>query len=250
MLPHATPRALLVSLRDPADPMAAHERTCFAASARLPLDAVRVHAMMDGRLDLTEARRYDAVFFGGSGAFSVLDDIAWIRHGMDALLEVIDARIPAWASCFGFQGLALAMGGEVVRDDARTELGSTLLTLTPAGSADPLLSILPRRFWAQEGHHDHVVRLPAGVTRLVTGDVSAEQGFKVDGAPFWASQFHPELNNATTVDRFLHYLEMYHPGDDAEAQATLRHLREGEETPEVPELLARLVRGEFTAAQG
>ncbi|HMV67606.1 MAG TPA: type 1 glutamine amidotransferase [Myxococcota bacterium] len=239
------PRALLVSLRDPHDPMAHHERACFAAAARIDVDRLDVHAMIDGPLDPASIVGRDAVFFGGSGAFSVLDDVAWIRDGLVALQRVIDARAPAWASCFGFQGLALALGGEVIHDDARTELGATRLELTDEGRADPLVGTLPARFWAQEGHHDHVVRLPPGVTRLARGEAACEQAFKVDGAPFWASQFHPELDPDTTVHRFLHYLELYFTGSRAEADAMLHHLRSGEQTPEVPALLARLVRGEF-----
>lgn len=240
-----SPRALLVSLRDPHDPMALHERHCFAATAQLPLEQLDVHAMASGRLDASTLPRYDVVFFGGSGAYSVLDDVPWIRDGLTALQEVVASRVPAWASCFGFQGLALALGGEVVNDEARTELGATLLTLTPEGRADPLLRGLPDTFWAQEGHHDHVTRLPPGVTRLVTGDVSAEQAFRVDGAPFWASQFHPELDPSTTVQRFLHYLELYFTGSRAEADAMLATLRAGIQTPEVPQLLARLARGDY-----
>ncbi|MFM2163382.1 MAG: synthase [Pseudomonadota bacterium] len=239
-----SPRVLLVSLRDAADPMAVHELACFADQAAVPREAFDVHVMQQGRLPSAGLQAYDAVFFGGSGAYSVLDDVAWIRDGFDALRTVLDARRPAWASCFGFQGLAVALGGEVVRDDARTELGSVRLTLTDAGRACPLMGRLPHAgFWAQEGHHDHVVVLPPGVTRLAVGEVSPEQACRVDGAPFWASQFHPELTARTTVDRFLHYLDLYHPeGGDQGAQATLAALRDGVDSPEVGQLLAWLVR--------
>lgn len=239
------PRALLVSLRDPHDPMAAHERKCFADCARIPIDHLDVHAMVEGPLQMAGLARYDGVFFGGSGAYSVLDDVAWIREGMVALQRVVEARIPAWASCFGFQGLAVALGGRVERDDARQELGATWLSLTDAGKVDPLLRHLPASFWGQEGHHDHVTVLPPGVTRLVTGEVSPEQAFRVDGAPFWASQFHPELDSRTTVERFLHYLDLYHEGSKEDAHRMAEHLRAGEITESVADLLAHLVRGEF-----
>lgn len=241
----ASPKALLVSLRDPDDPMARQEVGCFAEHAELPIDALDVHFMASGPLRSTSLPAYDAVFFGGSGAYSVLDDVAWIRDGLDALRRVVDARVPAWASCFGFQGLALALGGEVVRDDARTELGATSLRLTAEGRADPLLGTLPDPFWAQEGHHDHVTRLPPGVIRLVAGDLSPEQAFRVDGAPFWASQFHPELTVRTTVGRFLHYRALYGAASEHEANATLRHLESGIDTPEVGRLLSLLVRGSW-----
>jgi GMP synthase (glutamine-hydrolysing) len=235
------PRALLVSLRDPNDPMAQQERACFASRARLPLENVDLHPMVDGRPDRGALRRFDGIFFGGSGAYSVLDDVTWIKEGMRLCVDVVEERIPAYASCFGFQGLALVLGGEVNRDDARQELGAYEIDLTDVGAADPVLGGLPRRFWAQEGHHDHVDRLPAGVTLLATGSPTARnQAFKVDGAPFWASQFHPELTVETTVERFLYYAALYAaPGT---SDAVVAHLRSGTDSAEMADVLARVVR--------
>ena len=238
------PKALLVSLRDPHDPMALQERGCFADRAGLPDDDVDIHAMADGMPDNGRLKRYDAIFFGGSGAYSVLDDVLWIKQGIELCLRVVDLRIPAWASCFGFQGLGLAMGGEVLADDARTELGPTWLELTDAGAADPLFGLLPRRFSAQEGHHDHVMSVPKGLTLTATGSVSRNQGFRVDGAPFWASQFHPELTAKTTSERFRHYMSLYSKDQEA-AKKTLHYLETTEDSPECGLLLKKLVRHEF-----
>jgi GMP synthase (glutamine-hydrolysing) len=237
----STPRALLVSLRDPHDPMARQEQRCFAVRAELPVEAVDLHPMSEGPPTREKLLRYDAIFFGGSGAYSVLDDVAWIRDGLRTLVEVVELRIPAWASCFGFQGLSLALGGEVIRDDARQELGAYELSLTAAGRADPVIGVLPPVFWGQEGHHDHVMRLPPGVTLLATGAGIENQAFRVDGTPFYASQFHPELTSETTIERFVHYSALYsQPGTDAEQVVAL--LRSGRDTEEMGRVLGRLVR--------
>lgn len=234
------PKALLVSLRDPHDPMAEQERRCFADRAAVPHDAVDLHPMAHGRPDHARLRSYDAVFFGGSGAYSVLDDVPWIRDGLRTCLDVLELRVPAWASCFGFQGVAKALGGLVLRDDERQELGAYELDLTDAGAADPITSALPRTFWAQEGHHDHVIELPPGVTLLATGRGIRNQAFRVDGAPFWASQFHPELTIETTVERFLFYAELYSaPGT---SERIVAQLRAGRDTAEMADVLARVVR--------
>jgi len=233
------PRALLVSLRDPSDPMAAHERRCFAERARLPLDAVAVHPMTEGRPTRALLRRHDVAFFGGSGAYSVLDDVGWIKDGLATLIDVVELHMPAWASCFGFQGLSLAMGGEVVADVERQELGTVTLSLTDAGKEDPILSVLPPTFFGQQGHHDHVDGLPPGVTLLAAGAAIPHQAFKVDGAPFWASQFHPELTARSTLDRYLHYRRHY--SRDADADAELARMKAGVDTPEMAEVLPRLL---------
>lgn len=235
-----TPRALLVSLRDPHDPMSLQERRCFADRAALPLDAVDLWSMVDGRPDRGKLGSYDAIFFGGSGAYSVLDDVAWIKDGLRTLIDVVELRVPAWASCFGFQGLSLALGGEVLRDDARQELGAYEIALTDAGRADPVIGVLPPRFWAQEGHHDHVMGLPKGVTLLATGDNIRNQAFLVDGTRFYASQFHPELTVETTIERFLHYADLY--SEPGASDKVVTHLRSGIDTPEMGDVLVRLVR--------
>ena len=236
-------RALLISLRDPDDAMAGQEQRCFADRAGLPLDRLDVHSMQSGRPDRGQLRRYDAIFFGGSGAYSVLDDLEWVRQTMGTLLDVLDERLPAYASCFGFHGLAIALGGSVVNDDARAEMGAVMLELTNEGAKDPLFSCLPGRFWAQEGHHDRVDVLPAGVTLLVSGEVCYEQAFRVNGAPFWASQFHPELTAESTAERFRHYRDHYlHP---EQAASLITGIEEGRDAIEMAEVLPRLLRGDF-----
>jgi GMP synthase (glutamine-hydrolysing) len=231
-------RNVLVSLRDPSDPMALQELACFRDTTGLA-DLAIVHASaapLDQRL-LETTRMF---FFGGSGAYSVLDTHDWVRGMLDFLVRVVEARVPAWASCFGFQGLALALGGEVNRDDARQELGAFPIDLTEAGRSDPLFGLLPPTFDAQLGHHDHVDRLPPGVTLLATGRAVRNQAFKVDGAPFWATQFHPELNKATTTERWNYYRAHY-AGDPAAAAAIDHVMATSPDTLEVQAVMRHFV---------
>lgn len=238
------PRALLISLRDPHDRMALHERTCFAETTGLAEDDLQMHFMMQGHPDFATLRDHDVIFLGGSGEYSVLDDIPWIRWSLEVLLEIVALQLPAWGSCFAFQGLAVAMGGKVIRDDEHTEMGGTELTLTEAGRRDPLFADVPSPFWAQEGHHDRVIELPPGVTLLARGEVCEEQCFKVDTAPFWASQFHPELDKERTIERFLHYKEHYmEPGQGDAILADLQSRPAG--GGEIGSVLRRLVSGRF-----
>lgn len=237
-------RPVLVSLRDPDDPMAAQELRCFQESAGLP-ELVKVHAA-EGALGDALLADAEMLFFGGSGKYSVLDAHGWVQDMLGFLVRVVDAKVPAWASCFGFQGLALALGGEVNRDDARQELGAFPVSLTEAGVADPLFQGLPPRFPVQLGHHDHVDRLPPGVTLLCTGDAVRNQAFKVDGAPFWAAQFHPELRKATTTERWNYYRALY-SGNPEEAARIDRLLAESPDTEQAQVILRRfvdVVRGE------
>ncbi|MBX2800048.1 MAG: type 1 glutamine amidotransferase [Myxococcales bacterium] len=231
--------ALLVAQRRPGDLMLEHEAAVFAARAGLQRHQLHVHPIMQGRLARSELARHDAVFFGGSGDFSVLEQHAWLDDAMAVIDQVLELGIPGWASCFGFQGLAQALGGTVIHDDDLTEMGSTWLTLTEQGRSDPVTGVLPAAgFWAQEGHHDHVVELPAGVTLLARGERVPLQAFKVDGAPFYASQFHPELRVEDTVTRFRHYQDNYLGDRDA---SLLDALMNGQDTAEMADVLPRLL---------
>lgn len=231
-------RPILVSLRDPHDPMADQELRCFRETTGLT-GLGKVHAA-ETPLDEELLTTTSLFFFGGSGAYSVLDSHGWVHNMLDFLVRVVEHRVPAWASCFGFQGLALALGGEVNRDDARQELGVYPIDLTPSAASDPVFSVMPASFPAQLGHHDHVDRLPPGVTLLATGRGIRNQAFKVDGAPFWASQFHPELRKHTTVERWNHYRAHY--GDGETAARIDREMAEAPDTPETETLLRTFVR--------
>jgi len=231
-------RAVLVSLRDPHDPMSRQELRCFADSAGLP--ALEIAYASAGQLDDRLMDEAGLLFFGGSGAYSVLDRHEWVLGMLDRLVECVDRRIPAWASCFGFQGLSLALGGEVNRDDARQELGAFPVDLTDAALLDPLFAALPRTFDVQLGHHDHVDRLPPGVTLLVSGRKIHNQAFKVNNAPFWAAQFHPELRKATTTERWNYYRGHY-SGNPDEAARIDRVMAEAPDTEMAQGLMPRFV---------
>lgn len=232
------PRAVLVSLRDPHDPMSRQELRCFAESAGLP--DLEIAYASEGALDDRLLDEAGLLFFGGSGAYSVLDEHAWVRNMLDRLVECVDRKIPAWASCFGFQGLALALGGEVNRDDARQELGAFPVDLTDAALADPLFAHLPRTIDVQLGHHDHVDRLPSGVTLYSTGRKVHNQAFKVDSAPFWAAQYHPELRKATTTERWNYYRAHY-SGNPEEAARIDRVMADAPDTELAQTIIRRFV---------
>jgi len=228
---------LLISVRDPADAMCAHEKRCFEQA--LGSEVHLVFAMHE-KLDASFLTDRPSIYFGGSGNFGVRDSHPWVHQFLDFLLLVVELKQPAYASCFAFQGLALAMGGEVGRDVSKQEMGVIDLELTTAGQADPLFSALPTRFFAPLGHNDQVMRLPSGVTELARGELVEHQAFRVDGAPFWASQFHPELTKTTLLDRWDHYRAEF--ADDPIAIAAKdKELRAAPEADDVHLLLQNLL---------
>jgi len=230
-------RFLLLQARRPKDPTAAHEHACFAESLNVPTGDILVHNLLSGPPS-QESMENRLLLIGGSGEFSVLDNHPFVRTFLQLLdLEILQRKRPAFASCFGFQGLVIAAGGTVIHDSPNTEVGTFEITLTDTGCRDPLLGTLAPAFFAQEGHKDRADQLPAGIVNLAYSERAPFQAFRVDGAPIVATQFHPELSRAANTKRYLWYHEQY-------GQANVREddvLSTMEETPEATALLQRWV---------
>ncbi len=234
------PRMLVLQARRADDPMREHERLCFVRATGLPDENVSCWDLCGGPPRLSDVRRFDALSVGGSGDFDVTRrNLPEFERLLDLLRDVVEASHPTFASCFGYQLLVEALGGEIVRDAANTEVGSFELFLTEEGRDDPLFRALPDRFWGQLGHKERALRHPEGVPNLVRSERSPNQALRVPGRPVWASQFHPELDRETNLDRFRHYAEGYAsvltPGEREAAMASFR------DSPEASALLPRFL---------
>jgi GMP synthase (glutamine-hydrolysing) len=91
----------------------------------------------------------------------------------------------------------------------RAEIGTIDITLTDAGRADPLFEGFEQMLSVHTGHSDHVTAIPDGVDLLASGDCVSTQAFRVRGACFYTTQFHPDLTGAEAVARFVAYQESF-----------------------------------------
>jgi GMP synthase (glutamine-hydrolysing) len=121
--------------------------------------------------------------------------------------EIHRREKPTFASCWGFQAMARAMGGRCVHDLPNAEIGTIHVSLTDAGRRDPLFGTLPPMFAAQAGHEDHVVALPPDAMLLASSPRVKEQAFRFEGRPIYCTQFHPELDRAAMLERVIAYPE-------------------------------------------
>lgn len=198
-------RFLLLQVRDPGDPMGPHEVAAFRRALR-PLPArIDVFDLLDRSLRAKDLVGADFVLMGGSGAYSAAVGGPWLETAMESLRTVHGSGVPAFASCWGFQAMARAMGGRVVHDRATAEVGTHELTLTDAGLADPLFAALGPTFDAQMGHEDRVETLPARATLLASSAKVENQAYRFDDAPVYCTQFHPELDAKGLFSRFAAY---------------------------------------------
>lgn len=233
-------RFTLFQIRRAGDPMRLHELDCFARSLGVVRDGIRTFDLLQERFDVSTVATTDVFLFGGAGDFSVAEgsEGPWLEPVLGVLREVHAFGKPTFASCWGFQAMARALGGRVVHDPERAEVGTHRLFLTEAGRRDPLFAGLGASFRAQMGHQDHVVDLPPRTTLLASSERVRHQAYRFDDAPIYCTQFHPELDDQDIRKRFStypHYL------DDLPGVSREHYERTLVRTPETEALLARFL---------
>lgn len=203
-------RYLLLQVRNADDPMRQHEVECFARALETRAEMIRVFDLLTNELSRREFAATDMFLLGGSGHYSAAGEGPWLERALETLRDVHSSGKPVFASCWGFQALARALGGRVVKDLAHAEVGTHALTLTPAGKDDPVFGPLNEFFYGQMGHEDHVIELPPGTTLLASSQKVVNQAYRFDDAPIYCTQFHPELNCNDLLLRVQTYPEYIH----------------------------------------
>jgi GMP synthase (glutamine-hydrolysing) len=230
---------LLLQVRAPKDPVRDEERDAFAARLGVDSSQIKQIDILNDPLDIGMLADSDAVLVGGAGEFGVLDGQPAIDRMVSFLVGTVERSHPIFASCFGFQALVLGLGGEVVCDEDRAEVGTFVLTAAEAAGSDPVFCALPNQFNAQLGHKDRATRLPQGATLLASSSLCPIQAMHIEGTPVYATQFHPELTWTENRRRFERYMDQYgRLFGEEEAQ---RRLRGHQPSPEANLLLSRFV---------
>ena len=204
---HQRLRYLLLQVRNADDPMRAHEVRSFARALGAAPEQIGVFDLLGGRLGRDELASTDMFLLGGSGHYSAAGEGEWLERALDSLRLVHETRQPTFASCWGFQALARALGGRVVKDLSHAEVGTHEVWLTEAGKSDPVFGPLGATFDAQMGHEDRVVELPPGAVRLASSQLVENQAYRFDDRPIYCTQFHPELTRADLLLRVEAYPE-------------------------------------------
>lgn len=231
-------RFLLLQIRNSDDPMRRHEVACFARALGCPADRIRVFDLLSGAPPRSLLDACDALLLGGSGHYSAAGEGEWLERALDVLRGIHADRRPTFASCWGFQAMARAMGGVVRRDASRAELGTITLHLTDAGRRDPVFGPLGATFRGQAGHEDSVIALPPGAVRLASSDRVENQAYCFPGRLIYCTQFHPELNRDDLLSRLRAYPEYVEKLAGLPLDTFARRCGE---TPEAATLLERFV---------
>ncbi|WP_163508635.1 glutamine-hydrolyzing GMP synthase [Fodinicola acaciae] len=145
------------------------------------------------------ARRPAAIILSG-GPSSVYADGA---PSLDPAL--FDTGIPTFGICYGFQAIALALGGTVAHTDSR-EYGRTALSVSAGDSA--LFHGLPPLQSVWMSHGDAVTEAPAGFRVIASTDRVPVAAFEDTDRAIAGVQFHPEVlhseHGQAVLEHFLY----------------------------------------------
>ncbi len=202
-------RFTLIQCRNPHDPMREQEIQCFYQALNFPGSIVSDVNILEELPHTKLFEQTDAILVGGSGDFGVIDGYSFLKPLFEFLGDVCEAGFPMFASCFGFQALCQALGGNVIRDAKNAEVGTYEMQLTDEGKSDPVFGQLPQRFYGQVGHKDRAEKLPTGAVNLAFSAKAPCQAYKIENKPIYATQFHPELTMAQNRERFEIYIDQY-----------------------------------------
>jgi GMP synthase (glutamine-hydrolysing) len=234
---------LLLQVRNENDPARDEEYHAFIHKINqcsMPLDFdlmqydVLTQPLTDDLFDM-----YDIIFVGGSGEYSVLDDNPLIHSFINFLGTCVERGHPTFASCFGFQALVLALGGEIIKDPDQAEVGTYELELTQYAIEHPLFKDFPKTFLAQLGHQDRATNLPSTLQNLASSERCPFQAFLIEEKNIFATQFHPELTYKDNAKRFARYMPIY--GKLFGKEEAIKRMNSHRASPESNTLISKFI---------
>ncbi len=215
------------------------ELQSFAQYCGLALEQIDVLNVFDRpQFPVDVADSYDALLVGGASEANVLqpERYPFVEDCQKLLTHCAEQAKPVFASCFGFQLAVLALGGEILHRESGFEMGTVPISLCYSAATDPLLQDTPNPFYAVSVHKQYARQLPPGCELLAETEQCVHI-FRVKGRPFWAFQFHPEVDKRVLIERLTFYKDKYTDGDDQLDQV----LRSAQETPQSNALMGKFV---------
>lgn len=188
--------------------------------------------------------QYAAVIAGGS-PFDVSTPEAEkgrVQKDIEAFYQkLFDRMIPndfPFLGCCSGNGLLGQYCGTPISRTYSEPIGSVAITVTEAGSQDPLLKGLPGKFDALVGHKEACDQVPPGATLLASSETCPVQMFRIK-QNLYATQFHPEADAGEFILRIKTYNDYgYFAPEEADALITAVSQAD---TPVAREILRRFV---------
>jgi len=196
---------LLLQARKKNDLMIENELNCFTKTLKIEKKQFTIKDLTRDKIKKSEIKSHDLVLIGGSGDYSIAKGGLFMQQTIDVMQYLFSISKKTFASCWGFQAMAKAMGGEVVNDLNLAELGTIELKLTKSGKKDPIFGKMPHHFLCQMGHEDIVITKPKESIILASSKKINIEAFRFEEKPIYCTQFHPELKVSDLKKRMKTY---------------------------------------------
>jgi len=113
---------------------------------------------------------------------------------------LLEAGVPVFGMCYGFQAMARALGGTVEKTGL-SEFGATPATILDTSST--LFNGQPADQSVWMSHGDSVSEAPAGMAVTATTSGAHVAGFEDDARKLYGVQWHPEVLHSTFGQQVL-----------------------------------------------
>ncbi len=204
-------RLVMLQVRSKPEPML-HEQQCFIEKCGVTHQQLTFINLVDEPdIRWKHVNNAHAVIIGGAGAHSVTDVHPFTDALRDVILQLLEADRPIFGSCWGHQFLAATLGGKVIIDHDRSEVGSHNVELSSTGTNDPLFEGISTTFTGQFGHNDRVIDLGPDLEELAYSALCPNQVIRFRNKPVYGTQFHCELDDVGLHHRLKAYQEAYAP---------------------------------------
>lgn len=163
---------------------------------------------------------HHAFFVGGTSddgdSLYEPEDFAFLPSVNALIRYCFDNNIPSFCSCFGFQAALKALGSDIIFETGPREMGTPDIYLTEyAQTEDTLFRDVPVVFPAVSVHKKTTTHLPEGGILLAYADHCKFHAFTFKDKPFYAFQFHPEIDRTDLIARLYRYKDKYMDNDGA-----------------------------------
>lgn len=235
-------KILILQMR-PEDATADSEFEAILKVGGLERDEVR-RFRLEQEIPAVDLGEYKAVIAGGSpyDVSTPAEEKSPTQNRIEAFYNDLFNRIvpedfPFLGCCSG-NGLLGQYCGTPISRTYSEPIGSVEVTLTEAGTRDPLLEGLPGKFDAMVGHKEACDTVPPGALLLASSEACPVQMFRLK-QNIYATQFHPEADSHEFILRIKTYKDYgyFNPEEAEELIAAVSRT----DTPVAREILRRFV---------
>lgn len=209
-----------------------------------PEDFTVLNVFKTNTFDTKLLDEHTALFIGGSSddpedTVQLPPDEHPYIESTEALIQyAYHSKTPTFASCMGFEIATWVLGGKVIIDKENKEIGTYNIYVTAAGKEDKLLEGTPESFVAVSGHKKRASVLPPGAIKLAYSDLCPIHAYTFADRPFYAFQFHPEIDKQDLIDRLRRYIDRGYVKDPSEFEVLIKTF---DDTPHANALLKTFV---------